>query len=186
MGVGGQLADAFLVAACCNEEARLTSVSRASKKAAATYSPTWWGSTIGDCVLNFSVRNGKRCDHTALPPHYISERTQGSNYSSSVALTALHQAYLSSKKALGPLVQVSSTRYRACTSCLSTWSSPTTLCGSLILKTASRLDAFSAYPDPAWVPGDAAGATTGMPEAGPTRSSRTKVSPSQTSCAHNR
>ena len=116
----------------------------------------------------------------------VAERTQGSNYSRSVALTALHQAYLSSKKALGPLVQVSSTRYRACTSCLSTWSSPTTLCGSLILKTASRLDAFSAYPDPAWIPGGAAGATTGMPEAGPTRSSRTKVSPSQTSCAHNR
>ena len=27
---------------------------------AATYSPTWWGSTIGDGELNFSVRNGKR------------------------------------------------------------------------------------------------------------------------------
>ena len=30
------------------------------KKVAATYSPTWWGSTIGDGELNFSVRNGKR------------------------------------------------------------------------------------------------------------------------------
>ena len=29
------------------------------KKVAATYSPTWWGSTIGDGELNFSVRNGK-------------------------------------------------------------------------------------------------------------------------------
>ena len=40
--------------------------------------------------------------------------------------------------------------------------------GSLISETASRLDALSAYPDPAWIPGGAAGATTGMPEAGPT------------------
>ena len=30
------------------------------KKVAATYYPTWWGSTIGDGELNFSVRNGKR------------------------------------------------------------------------------------------------------------------------------
>ncbi len=29
-----------------------------SEKVAATYSPTWWGSTIGDGGLNFSVRNG--------------------------------------------------------------------------------------------------------------------------------
>ena len=30
--------------------------------AAATYSPTWWGSTIGTGELNCSVRNGKRWD----------------------------------------------------------------------------------------------------------------------------
>ena len=33
---------------------------------AATYSPTWWGSTIGDGELNFSVRNGKRWILTAI------------------------------------------------------------------------------------------------------------------------
>ena len=33
---------------------------RAFRKAAAAYSPTWWGSTIGEGGLNFSVRNGKR------------------------------------------------------------------------------------------------------------------------------
>ena len=35
-------------------------------KVAATYSPTWWGSTIGDGELNFSVRNGKRWILTAI------------------------------------------------------------------------------------------------------------------------
>ncbi len=37
-----------------------------SEKVAATYSPTWWGSTIGDGGLNFSVRNGKRWDPAAI------------------------------------------------------------------------------------------------------------------------
>ena len=32
----------------------------AIQRTAAAYSPTWWGSTIGDGGLNFSVRNGKR------------------------------------------------------------------------------------------------------------------------------
>ena len=36
------------------------------KFVAATYSPTWWGSTIGDGELNFSVRNGKRWILTAI------------------------------------------------------------------------------------------------------------------------
>ena len=36
------------------------------RKAAAAYSPTWWGSTIGVSVLNFSVRYGKRWVHTAI------------------------------------------------------------------------------------------------------------------------
>ena len=36
------------------------------EKVAATYSPTWWVSTIGDGELNFSVRNGKRWILTAI------------------------------------------------------------------------------------------------------------------------
>ena len=36
------------------------------RKVAATYSPTWWGSTIGASELNFSVRNGKRWILTAI------------------------------------------------------------------------------------------------------------------------
>ena len=59
------------------------------------------------------------------------------------------------------------------------------LCGGyLILRGASRLDAFSVYPFPTWLPGCAIGMTTGAPEVSPTRSSRTKVSSSQISYAH--
>ena len=49
-------------------------------------------------------------------------------------------------KPVGRLVPVSSTRYRACTPGLSTWSSSTALKGDLVLRWVSRLDAFSGYP----------------------------------------
>ena len=58
--------------------------------------------------------------------------------------------------------------------------------GDLILWLASRLDAFSAYPYPTRLPGSAPGGTTGTPEVGPTRSSRTSVRATQISRAHNR
>ena len=56
--------------------------------------------------------------------------------------------------------------------------------GYLILRGASRLDAFSVYPFPTWLPGHALGSTAGTPAVGPSRSSRTKDSSSQISCAH--
>ena len=49
-----------------NEECPADIVSRAFRKAAAAYSPTWWGSTIGAGEFNFSVRNGKRWFITAI------------------------------------------------------------------------------------------------------------------------
>src|SRR5690606_2489691 len=55
--------------------------------------------------------------------------------------------------------------------------------GNLILRGASRLDAFSAYPVRTWLPSDAPGGTTGTPAVRPSRSSRTKDSSSQISCA---
>ena len=58
--------------------------------------------------------------------------------------------------------------------------------GDLILGRASCLDAFSTYPDPTRLPGSAPGGTTGSPEVGPTRSSRTSVGSPQISNAHNR
>ena len=56
--------------------------------------------------------------------------------------------------------------------------------GYLILRGASRLDAFSVYPFPTWLLCHAPGGTTDTPAVGPTRSSRTKVSSSQISYAH--
>ena len=56
--------------------------------------------------------------------------------------------------------------------------------GYLILRGASRLDAFSVYPFRTWLLGRALGSTTDTPEVRPTRSSRTKVRSSQISCAH--
>ena len=56
--------------------------------------------------------------------------------------------------------------------------------GDLISRWASHLDAFSAYPFRTWLTSRAAGATTGTPEVRPPRSSRTRGSSSQISCAH--
>jgi len=58
--------------------------------------------------------------------------------------------------------------------------------GNLVLKRASRLDAFSAYPFPTWLPGGALSRTAGTPEVGPPQSSRTRGDPSQVSDAHGR
>jgi hypothetical protein len=58
--------------------------------------------------------------------------------------------------------------------------------GNLVLKRASRLDAFSAYPFPTWLPDDAPSGTAGTPEVGPPQSSRTRGDPSQVSYAHGR
>ena len=56
--------------------------------------------------------------------------------------------------------------------------------GSLILEGASRLDAFSVYPFPAWLLCHGLGKPTDTPAASPSRSSRTKDSSSQISYAH--
>ena len=55
--------------------------------------------------------------------------------------------------------------------------------GYLISGGASRLDAFSVYPVPAWLPCRGLGRPTGTPAAGPSRSSRTKDSSPQISYA---
>ena len=56
--------------------------------------------------------------------------------------------------------------------------------GSLILRWASHLDAFSGYPLRSSLPGPATGVTTGTRALRPPRSSRTRGSPSQTPNAH--
>ena len=89
-------------------------------------------------------------------------------------------------QALDRLVAVSSIHYCTSTSALSTSSSSrglTLAMGYLILRGASRLDAFSVYPFQAWLPCHGIGMPTGTPAARPSRSSRTKDSSSQISFA---
>jgi hypothetical protein len=79
-----------------------------------------------------------------------------------------------------------------CTPGLSTWSSSRSLrCargapGNLVLEGASRLDAFSAYPVPTWLPGGAPSGTAGTPAVGPPQSSRTRGDAPQVSSARGR
>ena len=89
-------------------------------------------------------------------------------------------------KPIEQLVPVSFTHYCASTPGLSTWWSSTVLKRILVLRGASRLDAFSGYPVRTWLPGGAAGATTGTLEVRPPRSSRTRGSSSQDSNTHGR
>jgi hypothetical protein len=58
--------------------------------------------------------------------------------------------------------------------------------GVLVLRLASHLDAFSGYLFRTWIPGNAAGATTGTPEVRPPWSSRTKGRSSQDSYTRGR
>src|SRR6516165_2704149 len=58
--------------------------------------------------------------------------------------------------------------------------------GGLILRRASRLDAFSVYPCRTWLPSAAPSGTTGTPEVRPSQSSRTRERTAQVSYAHNR
>ena len=53
-------------------------LTRSPRRTAAAYSPTWWGSTIGDGGLNFSVRNGKRWFPAAIATAicYLRETTR--------------------------------------------------------------------------------------------------------------
>ena len=46
------------------------------RRTAATYSPNWWVSTIGDGGLNCSVRNGERWNPAAMAAEYIAWRNQ--------------------------------------------------------------------------------------------------------------
>ena len=81
-------------------------LTRSLRRTAAAYSPTWWGSTIGDGGLNFSVRNGKRWFPAAIATAicYLRETTR-------LTMVEIYSffnflAYLSLRKDFGLLVQV--------------------------------------------------------------------------------
>ena len=95
-------------------------------------------SIIGDGELNFRVRNGVGCTLSSMATKEICQNIE----------TGMEG--FSKNKTHGLLVLVSSTPHRASTSSLSTRSSTSALQdlrqGELILRQASRLDAFSGYP----------------------------------------
>ena len=84
----------------------------ALQRTAAAYSPTWWGSTIGDGGLNFSVRNGKRWYPAAIATavYYLRETTNSallSEYAFFVLVaTSTPRLIFLLRKDFGLLVQV--------------------------------------------------------------------------------
>src|ERR671921_584970 len=105
-------------------------------------------STIGAEEFNGRVRDGigflaPRSDHRAgqgqrAPALRAGRQANGLFRSRTRTIRAI--------KPIEPLVPVSSTRHRAYTPGLSTWSSSTALKGELVSRGVSRLDAFSGYP----------------------------------------
>ena len=96
-------------------------------------------SIIGDGELNFRVRNGVGCTLSSMATKEICQN-----------ILIREEGFFSKNKTHGLLVPVSSTPRGASTSGLSTRSSTSALQdlrqGELILRQASRLDAFSGYP----------------------------------------
>ena len=158
------------------------------------------GSTIGREELNFRVRDGNGWDlflmvtvqtcgqsaERAQHPRVEQAKRLSRKIEEDAGPTGWPPSTAAMVKPNGQLVLVSFTHRCASTSSLSTLWSSRTLQGELISRGASHLDAFSGYPVRTWLPGNAAGATTGTPEVRPPRSSRTRGSSSQLSNAHRR
>ena len=73
-----------------------------SLKAAATYSPTWWGSTIGASELNFSVRYGKRWILTAIAAAvYVWKQITDNDFFRRSSLSLSREGYRQCKKLSG-------------------------------------------------------------------------------------
>ena len=90
---------------------RLSSDNRGLRRTAATYSPNWRVSTIGDGELNFSVRNGKRWILTAITTavYYLREKFSEGMFPSGITVRVFATSWLIFLlgKSFGPLVQVS-------------------------------------------------------------------------------
>ena len=140
-------------------------------------------STIGAGGLNFSVRNGKRWGPAAIATRM--GRQDGKKGGRGDPDRGHPRAHAQAER-VRAISKARLRRHRPYTCLLSTSSSLTTLSGDLILRTASRLDAFSAYPGRTWIPGGAPGGTTGRPAVRPARSSRTSAGSTQISNAHDR
>ena len=154
-----------------------------SSRTAAAYSPALTGSTIGDGGLNFSVRDGKRWDPASIAAFI---RRGGTVQRCPPRMRQERDTSRRRNETYGQLVRVGFAVAGFAPPAYPRGSLPRPLNGDLISEGASRLDAFSAYHFRTWLPGGAAGATTGTPEVRPSRSSRTKDGAPQISHARNR
>ena len=162
-------------------------------------------STIGAGRLNFRVRYGTGCFPSAMATGTVSDTGRRSPLAGVSCPCVQNNTVDASTSSHGPRSPLVS-RGRVCVASLSAvWDRsaprlaalprpthqpgglpgalPARGWGILILKRASRLDAFSGYHFPTWPTSHAPGGTTGTPEVGPSRSSRTEDSPSQDSYA---
>ena len=158
------------------------------ERRAAAYSPALHRSTIGAGGLSFSVRNGKRRDPAAtatLKRGTCQTRAKRQRRRAKAGNTGRNNA--PSDERFGQLVALGFgvAAFTPAPYQRRRLRRPSKK-GVLILRRASRLDAFSAYPIQTRIPGGAPGGTTGRPEVCPSRSSRTSDRTTQNSNAHDR
>ena len=162
--------------------------------------PTFPGSfppsIIGTTELNFRVRDGNGCDLCVITTEYFvcitfvrahSKLNNASHFKTlQLTFVLISQSFRSSPRSIS-IAQLNTLLHlhlRPINDVV--FIGPYQKVGYLILRWASRLDAFSVYPFRTWLPSRAIGMTTGAPLVRPSRSSRTKDSSSQISCAHDR
>ena len=143
-------------------------------------------STFDVCELNYRVRHGYGCILTAIATE--SESLFSQNYTEEVpkALSS-RSCFCEIKLRPRPIstasLQASRLFHSQPINLIVFKGSYSLLMRSLILGRASRLDAFSVYPFRMRLSSRATGVTTGTPLIRPLRSSRTRSSLPQTSCA---
>ena len=126
-------------------------------------------------------RRSNQLSHQAILKIYLQNRT---HYIIFLIILQVFLTFWSSSRPISSSQLHASLHFHLCPIYLVVFKGSSTFrSGDLILRGASRLDAFSVYPFPSWLPGRAIGMTTGPPADGPSRSSRTKDSSSQISYA---
>ena len=146
-------------------------------------------STFGVCELNYRVRHGYGCILTAIATESLRVSVLSKLYRRKVFRRALAflVALVKFKLRPRPISTASLQPLRAFHSqpinLIVFKGSYSLLMRSLISGRASRLDAFSVYPFRMRLSSRATGVTTGTPLIRPLRSSRTRSSLPQTSCA---
>ena len=148
-----------------------------------TLPPGCPSSTIRAAGLNFRVRDGIGCDPCALA---TSQKIQSEGRKRLSVLEIAEKDAGQASRAISTAQLHVSPRFHLppINVLVSHGPSETNGLGVLILGGASHLDAFSGYPFPTSLPGNAPGGTTGTRVVSPLRSSRTRSSSPQYSNAH--